>query len=89
MKPVPFPEQNCTFHADGCEDLPAMYSPATGEVATCWHLSDAELLDLENNRVLWIIQHIGPADPATLRPLSGKGVQPFTVLTESPFPEPS
>ena len=89
MRPVNFDEQNATFHADGCEDLPAMYNPATGEVVTKWELGPGEMVDVAHNGFIWVIQHVGRADPASLKPLAGKGVQPISILTDCPFTEPS
>lgn len=47
MQPVKFPEQNCTYIADGCEDLPAYKTVneqfQTDEVISLWALSDDDL----------------------------------------------
>ena len=47
MNPVRFPEQNCTYTAEGCFDLP-VYSQmnkqfGVAEYISCWQLTDQDL----------------------------------------------
>ena len=45
MKPIPTPDCNVTFKAEGCQDLPARVeeNPTNGQsITTFWALSDAE-----------------------------------------------
>lgn len=48
MNPVNFPEQNCTYIADGCLDLPALQCVSeqflAPEIISCWELSDEEIV---------------------------------------------
>lgn len=52
MKPVEFPEQNCTYTAEGCMPLPALQQISeqfqAPEVTSCWELSDEELMLILN-----------------------------------------
>lgn len=52
MRPVEFPEQNCTYTADGCMPLPALQlineQFQVPEVVSCWELSDEELILILN-----------------------------------------
>lgn len=52
MRPVEFPEQNCTYTADGYMPLPALQQISeqfqAPEVVSCWELSDEELILILN-----------------------------------------
>lgn len=52
MRPVEFPEQNCTYTAEGCMPLPAFQQISeqfqAPEVTSCWELSDEELILILN-----------------------------------------
>lgn len=47
MKPVRFPEQNCIYKAEGCEDLPVCRQIneqfGVAEYISCWQLTDQDL----------------------------------------------
>ena len=50
MEPIKFPEQNCTFVADNCNDLPTAKIHneefAADEVISLWELSDRDLVTI-------------------------------------------
>lgn len=50
MIPVNFPEQNCTYKADGCLDLPALQCMSeqfqAPEIISCWELTDEEIVTM-------------------------------------------
>lgn len=50
MKPVSFPEQNCTYKEDGRFDLPALRCMndqfKAPEIISCWQLSDEDIISI-------------------------------------------
>lgn len=50
MEAVKFPEQNCTYAAAECDNLPAckQYNEQflTEEVISCWQFSDEDLIEI-------------------------------------------
>lgn len=50
MEPIKFPEQNCTFVADGCNDLPVAKTHneefSADEMISLWVLSDDDLVTI-------------------------------------------
>ena len=57
MKPIKFPEQNCTYAENQSEYLPLpahKVDNTEGEVISCWHLSFIERLRILFNGKLWV-----------------------------------
>lgn len=75
MKPVEFPEQNCTYAKDQQEYLPLpSHRTGGGEVISCWGLSFRERLRLLWSGRLWVRQ-LTFHDP--LQPLLPQIERPF------------
>lgn len=51
MEPIKFEEQNITFVAEGCLDLPA--HKAEDQIISCWKLSDEELKQIQETGIVW------------------------------------
>ncbi len=51
MKPIKFEEQNITYVADGCLDLPA--HRAVDQIISCWKLSDKEKEEIQRTGIVW------------------------------------
>lgn len=72
MKPVKFKEQNITYVAEGCGDLPA--HKADDQIISCWQLSEEDLKRVSETGVVWL-SVIGQHQP------------PIWLGTETPFKE--
>lgn len=56
MKAITFPEQNSTFGAEGCFDLPVckVSTPQGVEHISCWQLSEEDLEIVKETGVIWL-----------------------------------
>ena len=52
MKPIKFKEQNITYVADGCGDLPA--HRAEHQILSCWELTDKEKEEVQKTGIVWL-----------------------------------
>jgi len=70
MIPKTFPEQNTTFQAEGCLDLPAF----VGEnwIVTAWEVTDEDLEIMRKTKTIYMR-------------VWGKGIQPCLLQTDLPF----
>lgn len=77
MTPIEFEEQTHLFGAnqEGVLPLPSFLDTNTGEVVSCWTLSDEELAEINNRRRVWLIVHCDQ----NLRP------QPVVLTAFKPF----
>lgn len=76
-EPIPFSGQNQIFKpAPGTEhivrDLPCYYDRATGELITCYRLSDLELAQVRETGLVWCSDKVGY--PATVFPRALSGL---------------
>lgn len=52
MKPIKFEEQNITYVAEGCGDLPA--HKAEHQIISCWELTEKEKEEVQKTGVVWL-----------------------------------
>jgi len=75
MKPIKFPEMNCTYAENQAEYLPLpAYKDDKGEVISCWQLTIKERIKLLFTGKLWL-------SCLTFN----KPLQPLLPMTEYPF----
>ena len=72
MNPIPFKEQNVTYIAEGCNDLPA--HKAKDQIISCWKLTKEELEQINKTGVIWFS-------------VMGQSQPPIWLGTENPFKE--
>jgi hypothetical protein len=72
MKPIQFKEQNVTYTAEGCNDLPA--HKAADQIISCWKLTKEELEQINKTGVIWFS-------------VMGQSQPPIWLGTENPFKE--
>jgi len=72
LKPIEFKEQNITYVADNCLDLPA--HKADDQIISCWQLSEDDLKRVNETGVIWFS-------------VQGQGQPPIWLGTETPFEE--
>lgn len=72
MNPIQFKEQNVTYIAEGCNDLPA--HKAKDQIISCWKLTKEELEQINKTGVIWF-SVMGQLQP------------PIWLGTENPFKE--
>lgn len=72
--PKQFPEQNITYMAEGCGDLPAY--KGDGVIITAWKLSDEDIEILQKTKTLYMS-------------LWGQGMPPVGLYTGYPFRDTS
>ena len=73
MKPVTFPEVNCTYAEDQPEYLPLpVYRDAEGGTISCWQLSWREKLKILFTGKLWIDIHTFNSPLQPIRPYVDK-----------------
>lgn len=70
MKPIEFKEQNTTFIADGCGDLPA--HKGGGQIISCWKGTITDRIRYLFTGKIWFS-------------VLGKSQPPIWLGTESPF----
>ncbi len=51
MEPIKFKEQNTTYVAEGCLDLPA--HTAEDQIISCWKLTEEEIKTINETGVIW------------------------------------
>ena len=74
MKPIKFPEQNCTYAKDQKEYLPLPAFKDERETISCWQISFAERLKILFSGKIW------------LRQLNfGEALQPQSPTVDYPF----
>lgn len=52
MKPIKFIEQNTTYVAEGCMELPA--HKAEHQIISCWQLTDKEIDEVQRTKIVWL-----------------------------------
>ena len=72
MNPIQFKEQNVTYIAEGCNDLPA--HKAKDQIISCWKLTKEELEQINKTGVIWFS-------------VMGQSQPPVWLGTENPFKE--
>ncbi len=72
MNPIQFKEQNVTYIAEGCNDLPA--HKAKDQIISCWKLTKEELEQINKTGVIWFS-------------VMGQSQPPIWLGTENPFKE--
>lgn len=70
MKPIQFKEQNVTYKAEGCNDLPA--HKAKDQIISCWKLTKEELEQVNKTGVIWFS-------------VMGQSQPPIWLGTDNPF----
>ena len=70
MKPINFKEQNVTYIAEGCNDLPA--HKAKDQIISCWKLTKEELEQINKTGIIWFS-------------VMGQSQPPIWLGTENPF----
>lgn len=70
MNPIQFKEQNVTYIAEGCNDLPA--HKAKDQIISCWKLTKEELEQINKTGVIWFS-------------VMGQSQPPIWLGTENPF----
>lgn len=69
MKPIPFKQQNVTFEAEGCGDLPACQTidpQGNYTVTTVWTLSEEDLANINRHKKVWLIQVAKNPQPVSI-----------------------
>ncbi len=64
MKPVPFEEQNTTYVAEGCGDLPVFKQMP--QIISCFELTDEEIEKLKHTNKIWVSVHAVDMPPIWL-----------------------
>lgn len=72
MKPINFKEQNVTYIAEGCNDLPA--HKAEDQIISCWKLTKEELEQINKTGIVWFS-------------VMGQTQPPIWLGIETPFKE--
>lgn len=52
MEPIKFEQQNTTYAADGCLDLPA--HKAEDQIISCWKLTEQEIAKIKQTGTVWL-----------------------------------
>lgn len=72
MNPIKFEEQNVTYIAEGCKDLPAY--KGENQIISCWQLTEQDLETIKETGVIWFS-------------VAGQSQPPIWLGTEKPFTE--